>query len=507
MTVSQTSRLEGACAVATKVPWSGSGVKLAYLTLLALAVLKLWLLPLRTGLWLDETGTYWAANGSLAEAFSRPLLWPSQFPLYSALAWLMLHLGGPPEIMLRLPSIAAMGLGTFLLFQLGVRIVNRGAAWIAAVLFVGFEPVAFAAADARSYAIGLMASIGAMLMLVRWIDSGRMRHAIGYVLFGALTWHMQYVFATTFLVHLIYLLYRAQSGAQVRRWQVLLAASMEFLLLLPSAPHLAAMARTATSHGFAGTAAVSDLVATLAPPGLICGLLAGAALVWALDSRIHATLPRVYRADVLLLATWAGIPSILLFGLAYFGTPLFLPRYILPFFPALALIAGAFASAIQPARWQPVIAALALAGLVFSSRALLDFSHGGDWRRAIRAARAAAGPDGDVLIRTGFPESEPFNWLGDSKRMEFLFAPLTIYKVPAFVPLPFRMSPSATVWLDGIVSSKPVSQRRLVLVAMGDPSYDQWLAGRLYRDRFVLRRVAGFGGPHDSLRVVLYEKQ
>jgi uncharacterized membrane protein len=402
-----------------------------------------------------------------------------------------------------------MGIATVLLYSLAVRLLDSSAALLAVLVFVSFEPVAFAAGDARSYAIGLMAVIGAMLMLVRWMDGGRLLDGIGYAGFVALTWHMQYVFATTFVVHAIYIAYCMYGASRAKIRQLPIVVATALLLAAPSALHFGAMLRTAASHGFAGSPTISDLFSTLAPPALFCGLILGVVVAYLSTPDFRVRLTKLTPPHLLLVVAWALVSCIIPFVVSSVSsTKVFLPRYLLPFSPVLALLAGMFLSAIQPVRRRPAIAAIVVAALVLSSQGLTDVSHGGDWRRAMQTANSMAAPDGaPTLIRSGFPESEPFNWFDDAARMKYLLAPLTIYPASAnVIPLPFRMDSDATRRLETVVSNTLLSKDRFVLVAMGDSSYDLWLAGRLSRAGFTSQRVAGYGGPYDSLRVVLFHK-
>src|SRR5947209_8422998 len=141
------------------------------LILLGAAVVKLWLLPLASGFWLDETGTFWVIKGGFSGIAPRCLLWTAQSPLYSFIVWAAAKVGGMHEPVLRLPSTLASAAGAYILFQLGRKLLNARAALVAVLLFVCAEPVAFAAADARPYAIATTVALAAMLMLVRWCET------------------------------------------------------------------------------------------------------------------------------------------------------------------------------------------------------------------------------------------------------------------------------------------------------------------------------------------------
>src|SRR2546422_334785 len=158
-------------------------------------------MPLGASLSIDETGTYWIVQGNLEETVSRAISWPPQPVLYCLTVWGAKQLGGTKEFVLRLPSVAAIAASLFLLSRLGAFLFDRLTGTIAAAVFLCMQPVAFAAADARPYAMGLAFSLAAMLLLVRWLDTGRFLPALGYVIFASLTVYMQPLFGLLFLVH------------------------------------------------------------------------------------------------------------------------------------------------------------------------------------------------------------------------------------------------------------------------------------------------------------------
>lgn len=481
---------------------------LLFTGLLGAVILRLWLLPLRTGFWLDETGTFWAAKGTLSQVFSHSLLWPSQFPAYSALMWIMLRLPGPPEVLMRLPSLAATAAAAWFVYRIGVRLISKRAAWIAVLVFASFEPVAFAAVDARSYAIGLMAVTGSMLMLIRWMDTGTLRDALGYAVLAALTWQMQYVFATAFVVQATYLLVASRRRGRSHIPQVLTAIVTAVLLGSLTVPHLTAMLRTATSHGFAGSPTLADLLATLAPPVIVGSavLTIGIALLSARYVRV--SIPSLARQDLFLLVAWLLVPCLIPFAISFVSSAkIFLPRYVLPYSPAVALLAGLLLSGIEPARLRMTAVIVVIAASVLASHGVADTSHGGDWKKAVQTVNSMAA-GAPVLFRSGFPESEPFNWLGNRERTEYLLAPLSAYPAPLrIVPLPFRFDSAARTRLEQIASSDLQLRDRFLLIEMGDSTYDLWLAGRLAPAGFHSQTISGFGGPHDSLRIVVFAKQ
>jgi mannosyltransferase len=127
-------------------------------------------MPLRNGFWLDETQTVWIIQSGLRDILSRCITL-KQPPAYFFIAGMLFKVMGSNEVLLRMPSILAMAASTYLLFRLALRLAGRETAWPTAISFASLNAVAFAAADARPYAIGMLAAVGAMFLLVRWFDT------------------------------------------------------------------------------------------------------------------------------------------------------------------------------------------------------------------------------------------------------------------------------------------------------------------------------------------------
>src|SRR5207248_1638413 len=77
------------------------------LAALVMAAGALWLLPLGSSLWLDETATFWVVQGGLHETIHRALEFQSGSVPYFLVAWIARVLGGTSEIALRMPSVIA----------------------------------------------------------------------------------------------------------------------------------------------------------------------------------------------------------------------------------------------------------------------------------------------------------------------------------------------------------------------------------------------------------------
>ena len=76
--------------------------------LAAMAVVDLWILPIRSSFWLDETATFWVIKDGVANLLLRSNWAGSQSPLYYLTVWPALVIGGRHEWVLRLPSLVAL---------------------------------------------------------------------------------------------------------------------------------------------------------------------------------------------------------------------------------------------------------------------------------------------------------------------------------------------------------------------------------------------------------------
>jgi len=365
------------------------------LVCLLITVWRLWLAQMGSSLWLDETGTVWAVKGTFDQALDRSWMHPGQpSVLYSIIAWLVLSTGFPMEWALRLPSILAMAGAGVVLYRLALRLGLRGEAVLAVTVFVTRGLVIFAAADARPYAMALLSVVAAVLMLTRWLDSGRTPDAAGYALLTALSIYLHYLCAFMIPVHAAYAVYRLRTGSRVPRSGVVVAAALPAILCLPLAPHAANLWANRMPHSFAGTPGLADFAHVLLPStvmlclagGLFAGRLSSGALAW-------RQLQEPPRRSVLLLS-WYLLPMTLCFAVSRLSeAKLFVGRYFLWGVPALALLVAWLIAGIEPARARRtagLVVGLALVG----GRILQSGNiHGSeDWRGAVQAINSMVGP-------------------------------------------------------------------------------------------------------------------
>jgi hypothetical protein len=473
--------------------------------LLAVAVFRLWISPLRSSLWLDETVTYWAIKEGLAHIFSRALLVMTS-PLYCAAAWVATAIGGPREFVMRLPSTIAMGSATFLLYRVGALLFDRATGLLAALVFVCLPDIAFAAADARPYAFAMLAFIAATLMLVRWLDTGHVRDAIGYILLATLTVYLHYLFATTLAIHAVYAGQHLRASGRVRLGNMIVAALLIGFMLLPLVPYLSSLYQDRGVHSFAPKPRLPDLLQTFAPALTISATLLGVLIAGLAIPELKLCPPAMSPSTLVLLASWITLPPVLLFAASRLTTSgLFVPRYFISMMAGIALLAGWGIRAIEPDKTRLLVATLLVFACLFSQ----GRSHSDeDWRAAMEAANSISGrSEMPVLFQSGLVEADSSLWIADPTHRDELLAPLSIYPATAtgkIIPLPFSFR-EARNYSEGIAST---------ILERGDPFLfvgrvpeslfvEAWLEGRLGRDGFSSRSLGSFG----RVRVFYFERE
>lgn len=473
--------------------------RIFYLFLTGWAVLMFWVLPIRSSFWLDETGTYWIIKDGLANAFARAMHWSGQSPLYYVIAWLAHLAPGRTEVMLRLPSLIAMIAAAWLLHKLSVRLFDEETGRFAVLVFVCSEQVAFAAADARPYALALLLLIASAWMLVCWLDSGRLLYGAGYVFLAALTVYAHVLLAIALAGHAIYSFYRSRGVSAVRPTAALAAFLGAGLLCLPLAPQLLAMYRTRGSHAFAGGPNINEFLAAMAPPLLAAPVALGLLIGWLASARRSSKGDKSFPASrdgVILAASWALLPLTTLYLFSVFSrSDLFLPRYYVSAAPGLALLFGWWMRAAGKIPARP----LAAAGLVIC--ATLSFGspqHGdADWAGAMAKVRAlTARGDTPVLVASGFLEATDPDTLTAPGLQEVLFAPLALYPAGGrLIGLPIRLDDKSVPYLETVVQTDLQHRARFVLVCEWQQkvTYELWLRGRLAPLGFRSESQGNFG--------------
>lgn len=477
----------------------------------ALVVLRLWVMPLPSSLWLDEFGTVWVTDGGLGGVAARARLFPQSLP-YAALVAVVRAAAGSSEIVLRLPSLVAMLVALGLVCRLGRLAFGREAGLLGAGVFLLSPQAEFAASDARPYALAVLFSTAALVALGLWLRSGRARDGIAYVLASAAAVYCHYLFAASLAAHAFFVLDRVRRGTPVSRRAIAGAAAGLAVLLLPAAVLVTEIGGRRTSHAFGTMPSGLGLLNGILPVRVL-GLLVPAAALCFLLRIARGFRGRPAAADgepsawFPLLVAAALAPAILLFAASrLLGTPLFEGRYLLASLAPWAALLGGAASRLEPegAGRTTVAGALALALVLRGEPRNLAIAHGReDWRAAL-ARLAASAPEAPVLLGGSFAEAQDLELVADPGHQDYLVAPVRYY-APAreAVALPLGASEAAVQAAERIAAPALASNRfALVERSSRFPSWSPWLDAAAGRGGLVGREIYR-GGP---LSVRLYER-
>src|ERR1035437_9444862 len=368
-----------------------------FAVLLGVATLELWVVPMFTSLWLDETATFWVIKDGIVKAVARWMYWTGQSPVYYATAWLALVRGDPHKAVLRVPSLLALGLAAVLFYKLAGRLFDRTTARLAVLAFACSEPVAYAAADARPYALGLCALVGSALLLAAWLDTGHVRYGIGYTVAVALAIYTHCLLAPALAVLGFWALSRVRRERRVPVQGLLAAWVAAGILIIPLVSQVVRFYRGRAAHSFAAVPTFRDMVGSLAPPVLVASVAAGFLLAWfAVSVSTHMEI--------------------------------FVPRYYIGCEPGLALLAGWLIRSCTTNAGQRIVAAAMVIGAVLGFWGFHhDSENGSDAMRTVRSVVGRAPVP--VLMASGFVEASDPRALDDPKLRDVLFAPLEIYQI------------------------------------------------------------------------------
>ena len=453
----------------------------------AVGVALIWLPQLASDLWLDETGTYWVVKDGFSRAIDTGVRYHAQ-PLYYALAWIGRVILGTDEAMLRLPSLLAAAAAAFLLYRLGKTLFDAETGFIAAAVFVSFRDVAFAAGDARPYAMAMLTAVAGTLLLARWIEGGRLVDGAAYVAVTALMLHLHYLFGILVPIQLGYAWWRtwkADAPAGSRR---LVYAALGIGALL--APGLPALLSFAARREYLANPASARPGALLVVPILLAAAAWGALTV---RRRSGRSAPSNTPGAFTFVAVWAIVPPLLLYVISTVSsTNVFQARYVTSAAPGLALLVAATLRMLDPGwvRRATAVGLVAASVLAFGLKSDHWIEPWGDAADAAAAIVADAGTP--VLVRSGYVEAADPSWLA-GERADYLLAPLSYYPFPGrAVVLPFGVDASTTPYLERVASALIGRDDFLIVANYQDP-FTAWFRERLASSGYKVTSERRFG--------------
>jgi 4-amino-4-deoxy-L-arabinose transferase-like glycosyltransferase len=432
-------------------------------------------MPMRSGFWLDETGTYYMISGDWHQFVER-MRASLQSPLYCGMLWLLHRAAGSNEILLRVPSVLAMGAAAYLLWRLAARIVFPEAALTAALIFETLPETGHLAGQARPYSLLIAVTLGSMMYFCRWLDTVRPRDGALCIVFLAAAFYFQ---LTSALMVFVYAIVIAREPK--RAWkQIAAGAALLAALCLPVIPYYYSAAGQASTFGSAspGWTTYFELF-----PGIAAGILIFAiALLYMTCSSVEWVIPPINRRAMMIITVWLTVPpAILLLVTKLNLAKLFVGRYYSYSLPAVALLIAILVCLLKQT-WQRLIlvsvAAVSLSVATWSTA--LWPSYGMDWRETSAAVwHQANALDVPVFVRSGFIEANNPQWFNDEVRLDFLRAPVGMYPMPgAVIVLPFAPGRAFDGYMENAVRGLASRKEFFVVDRETYDAWPQWFQSR-----------------------------
>ena len=422
-----------------------SRAEIGIYSLALLAAISVWLIAIRSPLWLDETGNYWIMHEGLRQIAGR--LGPLASPIYSYLLWFSTRLTGTSEIGMRIPSLVAMLGAAYVLYLCGRQLFRRETALVATLIFCVNPIVISESIDARPYAFEILATNLAVLALLRLRKSESLWLAGLFGLLSALIVYFHFLGAAVLPALLAgFVAWKWREGKIFwRQLGVGLAACG--LAFLPLIPDLRALFHHPGTHVFERSPS-PVLLLWLFLPGLLpfLGAVFAGLLTAAVAVRNRPQMS-VARRDILLCFFLALVPVGLLYGISV-ATPI----HMFAFRHELTAVTGislCWALGLELLGSRAVRLAFSIV-LVGATAALYLASpsarqHDYSWKGALAAAEKTAAPDdAPVLVCSDFPESNfvPMP-MGKAKESRY-FMQLAYYRLSVpVVPLPRALNAEA----------------------------------------------------------------
>ena len=444
--------------------------------LLSCALIRCWVMPLRSGFFLDETGTYYVISGNWHQFLERMHV-AIQSPIYCGMLWLVYHGIGSSELILRAPSILAMGLAAFLLYRLTSHFIYPAAGLPATLIFITMPDVGHLAYLARPYSVLIAVVLASTWYFLRWIDTRHGLDGVVCILFLAAAF---YSFPTCALMAIVYGLVVAREDIIERTlpWkQLALGAALLIILCLPIFPYYISAARRASAFSFANTPPLIDFFEFLHGIGCAASVL-GVGVLYLIFSNVEWCPPPLSRRVGLLISTWLILPPGILLVIARLtSAKLFVPRYYAYNLPAAALVFATLVCCLKQTRQRVTLVLVIALSLAFSEwRGSPWLSKRVDWRETSNTLRQQhLLKSTPVFIRSGFIEAKSLPWFKDQVRLGFLLAPTHAYPIPGdVVALPYEYSPEFDRYMANAVQGLASQDEFFLVDGANTESWRQW---------------------------------
>lgn len=472
-----------------------------------IVVTRLWIMPLGSSLWLDETSTYWNVMKGISEVIRRCSESAGQFQLYMFITTISTSFFGLNEIGVRAPSVLASIGSSLLLFKLGRRFADAETGMFAAILFACIPNIYMYASNARSYALVLLCAILSLWELVRLHDTGKWKYLVGYTTASAAMVYMHYITIPFFA---ILQLYSVIMYDKKNIYKIITAHLSAIIIIFPLLATIVITGKDSKSLSFLATPNLNELFSTLLNTNIIVTIIICGIFRLALNDGFDP-FHQIFESRIALYITaWYILPIISFYIISVFTEyKLFLDRYFIYAYPALALL---LASSLQKIRhnrlrYSSLLALCIISLFSVGTDELYPSIHREDWRGALQRVRSIVEPAQiPVLFNSGLIETVHSGW-GLHSVDNYLLSPLAPYPVNSKITsIPVVLNAQSKSYLEKDIVSLIDSFDRFVVVMRANgisPGVDEWIQKFSMSRGFKRSAIGSFPG----VITVLYEKK
>ena len=358
-------------------------------------------------LWLDEFGTLWGVEGSMGQLLERVQAFHGQSPFYYSLVWLWVNLLGESEIVMRGLSLI-LGVGTAYGSYLLANFLFGKKTGLLAATFYWLSPAAVQLeSQARPYALALLMAVIMFYGFARAARDGDRRGRWLFVFGGAGLFLSQYMLILAACGVAVAYFFIGPVKAQYRFRQFAFDAAIQIAIASSCFLHVMSLWNRRESLAWLGPPNYLSLYELIGPYFIIA--------IVPLIVVFRQQAPTFQNAMVRVLWITFLVQTVVLYFLAYVGTNLLHPRYmVVLLIPIIILAAAALPKLPAHLTVAPMLYWLLFIGAVF----LINFTSYGafsgagfqDWKTAVSCLNQFVhrDPEAIVLYRSGYVEEDEF---------------------------------------------------------------------------------------------------
>ena len=408
-----------------------------YLFLIYILFIVFFIPTIRQSLWIDETVTYWVIKDGFWDLVYRAVHYQGQSPFYYFIVWCFIQILGNGEWVLRLPSILSLILACFFLYQLCLVLFDREWAFFSIICFICLLqlPATYVGRDARPYGLAMMLSILSVLCFIKWLQDGRARYQIAYIIASTATCYAHILFTPIFFIHLCYYLMFKQDNSKVSFRKLTLTFCIIAGCILPNVYQLILLFEKRKLYSFARSLGIMDLITAWFPIIffllLIVGLCISFIVSFTIRRKGNIKIDRICSKRFLFVLIWFFFPAFFLFMMSKIsGSSIFSNRYICWSYPAIALVVAGLLKMIDNSVSRliailifPIV--LILSNIFYYPTPLVE-----DWKSATSYINSSdIAESRPIIVWPGLIESRNEKWGNDHEKREYLIAPFSYYSL------------------------------------------------------------------------------